>query len=364
MYICPISGCRLVKAQIKGGLFWYSPESDGRYMSISTVKHFLGDYAASEIWMRSENGGISRLKCPGCKGDMVSVSEPAWVGAYQLDVCRKCWMVWVDREDHPEIPHGSDIDPKVNEILKRVAPVQANIIGAELPSYSAEPDHFINMLPGLFLPTKTVMRGFPFKTVTVIVFAIIFHNMFVYEPGINRIFFGLNLYFFYLFSSDLEIELSHLKYFLSLVLSVGAVGAIAYLRGFKNLGLDLMPTNLCLMMMAIFLPLHARFSYLFPSVHYLQIRETGFISRMGGLRWIHLPQWFVVVLYIVISIPWHLYWSAPAMKLQLKIVFLSELVLGVVLGLIYSRLEHKQRHIPIKWTNKGRVDNPSNDSSL
>lgn len=339
MFICPISGCRLIKARIKGGLFWYSPETDGRLMTLATVKHYLGEHASQEIWMRAANAKPSLYKCPGCRQEMKEVLEPEWVGQFHLDVCRACWLIWFDHNEHPEIPKGSAIDSHVEEIKKNAAKVEVGYTADLLKEKSAQPDSIIHMVPGIFLPTKTNWRGWPIFTLLFMAFFIFTYPYFNTSELADRIFFGLNVYFFYLFSSDLEIELTATEYGITLLMSILIPIITIQIYPTALFAFGLLPVNFCLMAMAIFLPLNAKFSYLIPAVHYMQLPNLAYIKRLGGARWVNLPQWLTILIYVTIFTPWFFYLRDKALYTQMKIVLFGEIVAGIILGLIFAKIE-------------------------
>lgn len=110
MFRCPHSGVRLVKARAGGGTFWYSPDSDGRMLSLAFAREFFGPDKVREIWVRSERfSAQSENACPACLKPMRKTELPDWVGRSPIDVCRRCRILWIDGESYDEIPKGSQL---------------------------------------------------------------------------------------------------------------------------------------------------------------------------------------------------------------------------------------------------------------
>src|SRR5262245_22907675 len=110
MFRCPATGSRLIKARAGGGTLWYSPDSDGRMLTVPTARHFFGEDKAREIWMRSARvEAQSENACPSCQKPMRNTSLPDWIGSSPIDVCRPCWIFWIDGSSYDEIPRGSQL---------------------------------------------------------------------------------------------------------------------------------------------------------------------------------------------------------------------------------------------------------------
>lgn len=310
MFICPKSGSRLIKARVKGGMFWFSPETDGRLLSLHTIKHFLGEDASQEVWMRSENSPEGHVSCPGCHRKMVEVKVPQWIGEHPVDVCRTCWMVWLDANEYPIIPLGSEIDENVINIKKRSSLIESEVIALENQKIDPAPESLIHRLPAfLSLPVKSSSVGLPVKTLMIIVFALILIKHLSFAPGLGAVFYVLSLYFFYLFSSDVEIELGHLTYAILTLGSLGVSFSFAHWLGHEIHYFDLIALNYAMMSFSLLFPIQARYSYLIPFVHYLDLssRNPGSLRVPAGFtfiraqRWISVPQWSVIFVYLGIS---------------------------------------------------------------
>lgn len=352
MFICPETGCRLVRAQVKGGMFWYSPESDGRLLTIPTFKNFLGEHAGNEIWMRSENSPLSALKCPGCRKQMHNVDVPKWIGDNAIDICRSCWMVWIESNEYHQIPLGSDIDKNVEAIKAKAGIVAAEIIALENDKIDAVPDSALHSLPGfLSLPVKTVTNGLPIKTLTICVFALILLKHLSFPTFFDMGFYIFSIYFFYLFSSDIEIEIGHLTYAILTFGSLSISFFFAQYLGNEFHYFDMIALVYALMVFSLLFPIKARFSYLIPFVHYLDVSAgssttlpvPGAFAFIKANRWVAIPQWLVVAIFVLLSCSF-IYLNANINSSgSIKKLIFMQIIWGLVFrALLYVRKPYNQ----------------------
>lgn len=110
MFLCPLTGSRLIKARAGGGTLWYSPGSDDRMLTVATARHFFGPDKTREIWMRSDRAEtLSNTPCPCCHNPMRHTELPDWIGADTIDVCRTCRIFWLEAASFDEVPRGSQL---------------------------------------------------------------------------------------------------------------------------------------------------------------------------------------------------------------------------------------------------------------
>ncbi|MDB2426064.1 hypothetical protein N9W41_00805, partial [bacterium] len=109
MFIDPITGFRMKRAKAGGGSFWYGQHSRSRMLTVIAAKKFLGEDATREIWVRAglENK-FSEYKCPSCTKPMRLANPPKWVGDSEINVCRRCHIIWLKPDQHPVVPHPED----------------------------------------------------------------------------------------------------------------------------------------------------------------------------------------------------------------------------------------------------------------
>ena len=75
------------------------------------LKQFLGTDAARELWVRAQvnKGDVNWKQCPSCRKHMIFVKEPGWVGNAEIDIGLTCHLIWIDADEHSEIPHPEDL---------------------------------------------------------------------------------------------------------------------------------------------------------------------------------------------------------------------------------------------------------------
>jgi membrane associated rhomboid family serine protease len=60
---------------------------------------------------------------------MVIVKEPKWIGGHEIDVCLTCHLLWIDGDEHDEVPHPEDLLTKdgdtthVSQAIKAAAEI-------------------------------------------------------------------------------------------------------------------------------------------------------------------------------------------------------------------------------------------------
>lgn len=341
MLIDPISGFKMKRAQAKGGVLWYCPYSRGRALTVACAKKFLGVDGTREIWVRSGlNKKASEYKCPSCTKNMIAVQEPKWMEGATIDVCRACHMFFIEPDEHNEVPHPEDFINQHGDssVVARSGEAAAEyfvtkhkhdtekkaLVGGAPEKYSREiityiglpaeiSDHgyartgwisiIIMMVCALLYiqhSTAQVMAfGFipaePFKN-----WGINIYSSVLVHGGLLHLLF--NLYFFNMFSDDVEENLGPKKYLIFLLLA--PLIAAIFMAGFENgkgattphVGLSGL-VMACLVYYALQFP-KSRLAYLFPAIHTLYIKGGG-VSFLRALRWVRVPVWAVAAFYIL-----------------------------------------------------------------
>ncbi|HEX5037018.1 MAG TPA: rhomboid family intramembrane serine protease [bacterium] len=339
---CPISGLPLKAARAKGGAFWYSPHSRGRLLTLSMAKHFLGQDGARELWVRSERSPESSPHaCPSCLNPMRLVNEPQWLGGHEIDVCRRCHLIWIDPEEHGrEVPHPEDLlGPRgdstvahyVGESLAETIMKKDEHDRDKSDLVGEGPEGFLERLPAfLGLPVKMESPRASEKwwvTISLIVAMVLIHiwvsnspaaiaeygfypddpfknfgfnflaSNFLHAGWFHLIF---NLYFFLLLSNDIEERLGLFRYFVLLASVCFSTSFFALLASgspdLPHVGLS----GIIMGFMAVYALLfpRVRFAYLISTAHPVSFGR-GSVSWMRGIGWLRLPIWVITGVYLV-----------------------------------------------------------------
>ena len=306
MLIDPISGFKMKRARAKGGILWYCPYSRGRVLTVACAKKFLGADGTREIWVRSGlNKKPSEYKCPSCTKKMIAVKEPKWMAGVTVDVCRACHMIFIEPDEHNEVPHPEDF---INEhgdstVVGRTGEAAAEffiskdkheadkkaLVGDGPEKYSRE------IMTYLLLPGEMSEHGY--ARLGWISIAIMLLCVFVYSQSSEAIvqFFG--------FIPDKPFKnLGPKKYFTFLFLAPIITGI--FMAGFDSgasaskphVGLSGL-VMACMVYYALQFP-KSRLAYLFPAIHAMRLTSGG-VGFMRALRWIRLPVWVVAAFYVL-----------------------------------------------------------------
>src|SRR5437016_6718047 len=103
MATCPICSKALETTRQREGIFYPCRVCDGRAVTLSQIRHVLGDRVATKLLrlMKLSRRQSQRL-CPFCGKSMliVSTQEPP----LELDACRGCNLVWFDGPTYESLP--------------------------------------------------------------------------------------------------------------------------------------------------------------------------------------------------------------------------------------------------------------------
>jgi membrane associated rhomboid family serine protease len=266
------------------------------------------------------------------------------MGGHEIDVCRRCHMIWIDPEEHGgEVPHPEDllgphgdstVAHYVGESLAETLMKKDEYDRDQTDLVGEGPEGLLERLPAfLGLPVKMQSGSSSEKwwvTISLIVAMILIHIWVSLSPGalseygfypddpfrnygVNFIvsnflhagWFHLifNLYFFLLLSNDIEDRLGLFKYF-------ALLAAVAVSTSFFTLIASGSPESPHVGLSGIvmgFMTVYAlafprvRFAYLITTAHAVSFGK-GSVSWMRGLGWLRLPIWVVAILYLTVDV--------------------------------------------------------------
>lgn len=149
-----------------------------------------------------------------------------------------------------------------------------------------------------------------------------------------------NLYFFLLFSADIEGSLGSLKYAALLaLLAVGGAGVLCVLSGSPQLPhVGLSGVIMGLMVVYAFIHPHQRFAFWVPTAFTLTFGNNAY-ARLWGRSWVQAPIALIVVMYFACNFFDYLLYESSG----ISTVSFSAHLGGALVGLAYSLIFIQQR---------------------
>jgi len=391
MYKCPITLQKLVPASAGGSKIWYSPTSKGRMITLAIARHFFGEHATREIWVRSElsKENISWKKCPCCSKHMTAVKEPRWVGGHEIDVCRRCRIFWIDGDEHIEVPKPEDlivrggdstllkevIDSGTKAIMQKIEMGLADeeVIGSgpEGPlSYFAllglpvqYDEHYYDRWPWIswfislsFIVIFLISKGSVDSTIQnygLIASDITHHPLrlftwsFIHGDWFHLLF---NVYFFGMMADDLEHYFGHIKFFILMILFPIITGAIAALLT-MNSGIHLIGSSAVIMAMMILYAMIFRKSRVAFLNHYYQgIALSKGIGLIYTIGWFRVSLIWIMIFFVCKDLLWYLYIESHGMSLVAFVPHFTGVLTGLGAWILAGG--------PNWYTANGKKNNP------
>jgi len=103
MPTCPICGKALETVRQREGVCYPCPTCSGRVVTISQIRHVLGDFIAMKLLrLMKLSRSPSERHCPFCDKPMWMVNTEA--PPLELEACRACSAVWFDEPTYESLP--------------------------------------------------------------------------------------------------------------------------------------------------------------------------------------------------------------------------------------------------------------------
>ena len=99
---CPRCHSALLPDKHPTGIAWRCHGCGGQSLNFSQFRRVIPDDHANGIWeiaMLNPQAPSIRSLCPECQRDMAAVIIPFKEREVELDVCRGCQRVWLDRQE-------------------------------------------------------------------------------------------------------------------------------------------------------------------------------------------------------------------------------------------------------------------------
>jgi Zn-finger nucleic acid-binding protein len=99
---CPRCRTGLTAERHPAGIAWRCPGCGGQSLNFSQFRRLVPEPEANGIWesaMLHPRAPRRRALCPECERDMAAVLIPVRDRELELDVCRSCQRLWLDRQE-------------------------------------------------------------------------------------------------------------------------------------------------------------------------------------------------------------------------------------------------------------------------
>lgn len=369
MFRCPSTGSRLIKARAGGGTIWYSPGSDGRMLTLGTARHFFGEDRVREIWMQSDRvEADSPTRCPSCTQNMRLLNSlPDWVGSGAIDVCRRCRVFWIEPENFPQVPRGSQLLSRAGD-----STLVSDLGSAYLEHKKIQHEHEVQKQDGfvdrpestvefiltfLRLPVERSNRPapqWPILSGLTLAFMLVFYAFFTdseiiqnfgFYPGEFLKNYGFNIfssvfihaswmhllvncYFAYLFSDDVEDDLGPGRFILFLLFVPLFIAASLFIFSGSKMSPHVGYSGVIMALLtyyALQFP-GAKMIWMLPRLNNLKIGRAS--SLFVGWGWFQIRPLWVAAIYLV----WDLVLYFALERNHLSAVSSSGHIAGILAG--------------------------------
>jgi len=118
---CPTCQVALVPREVRGSHVWMCAQCEGMAITVAVVRAALEPATFKSFWIHvAQDKGSPGRACPSCEQSMCVVPADGADGVVQLDVCRRCQLIWFDPtelEALPAKPKGRELHPEAKRLL-------------------------------------------------------------------------------------------------------------------------------------------------------------------------------------------------------------------------------------------------------
>ena len=327
--ICPRCNTSLKQVRMSGRIFWACPQCDGRAVTVELLRRTFTPESINPLWLHAMRGqGSSSRVCPSCLQLMIEVALSDAAGV-NVDVCRHCHFVWFDAHEidslvpQPIPSPPAELPQQIREQLA-LAKVQQLAEEARGSDFDSAPPHerwkSIAAFFGLpvefdeparartpwatWLLAATIvaasaaafgdLRGIVERFGLVPAEATRLHGLtfvtsFFLHAGVIHLL-G-NIYFLLVFGDNVENFLRSFRY-------LGLIALAAFVGDLAHIALNPQSRTPCIGASGGIAGVITFYALQFPQVRLAFLMRWGFV----WLRWIRLPAWFALVLWLIFQL--------------------------------------------------------------
>lgn len=107
MLVCPRCGIPMHGNDHDLGIAWRCKACGGQSLNFSQFRRMVPEHGANDIWLQAANRPNAPkhpTECPECQAGMDAVLIPFRGAHVELDICRACQRLWLDRQEHEATP--------------------------------------------------------------------------------------------------------------------------------------------------------------------------------------------------------------------------------------------------------------------
>jgi membrane associated rhomboid family serine protease len=327
--ICPRCNLPLKEVRMSGRVFWACDQCAGRAVTVELLRRTFTPESINPLWlhaMRAE--GTSGRLCPACRKPMleVALSDAANIN---VDLCQHCHFVWFDAREidslvpqpvpapEPELPQeareqlaiakvqqlaeearGSDFDSAPpDEPWKQIAAFFGLPVEFDEPAQECTPwatwlltAAIVAISAAAFTDLREIVQRFgliPAEATRL--HGVTFLTSFFLHAGIIHL--AGNIYFLLVFGDDVENFLRPFRYLMLIALA-------AFIGDLAHIALDPQSRTPSIGASGGIAGVITFYALQFPHVRLAFLMRWGFV----WLRWIRLPAWFALVLWILFQL--------------------------------------------------------------
>lgn len=105
--VCPRCSIPLRGGDHDLGIAWRCRACGGQSLNFSQFRRMVPEHGANEIWLEAATRPVAPkhpAKCPECLAAMDAVPISFRGGSVELDICRRCQRLWLDRQEVSAVP--------------------------------------------------------------------------------------------------------------------------------------------------------------------------------------------------------------------------------------------------------------------